>query len=222
MTLEITSGSSSSDSRFVLQSSGFAVVLSAPSGGGKTTICKRLLDLIPGASYSVSVTTRRQRPGEVDGRDYQFVDREEFQRRIEAGYFVEWAEVHGNLYGTDRRLIAERIGAGEIVLADLDVQGGNQLKRALSETVLVFVLPPSWQVLEARLRARGDESEEAVRLRLQNARQEMRAIPTYDYWVLNDDLDVAVQRVAEIVRSEGRRSHRLRVRGWHQNPIPSK
>ncbi len=221
MKADRVSRTAASGKRFVLQGDGFPVVLSAPSGAGKTTICRRLVESVPGTTYSVSVTTRRRRPSEVDGRDYFFVDRAEFQRRIDAGNFVEWAEVHGNLYGTDRCLIRDQVDAGNIVLADLDVQGGIQLKRALPETVLIFVLPPSWQELEQRLRGRGDESEETIRLRLQNARQEMARMGDYDYLVLNDDLDAAVQRVAEIVRSEGRRGHRLRVHGWNENTISS-
>ncbi|MAE69513.1 MAG: guanylate kinase [Gemmatimonadetes bacterium] len=210
-----------SGAKLTLRGRGFPVVISAPSGAGKTSICRGVRAAVARASYSVSVTTRAMRPGEVDGRDYHFVNRAEFEKRIGEGRFVEWAEVHGNLYGTDRRVVRAGMEKGEIVLLDIDVQGGAQLKAKISETVSIFVLPPSWAALEERLRGRGDESDEAVRLRLRNARKEAARLCDYDYIVVNDDLDRATREVANIVRSEGCRESRLEIDGLDLAALPA-
>lgn len=199
---------------------GFAVVVSAPSGAGKTTICRRIVADMPDTHYSVSVTTRSPRPGEVDGRDYHFVSEAEFRSRIRDGRLVEWAEVHGNYYGTDRRMLEERLERGQIVLLDLDVQGARNLKRALPDTVTVFICPPSWEALEHRLRGRAADSEETVRLRLANARREMSAYRNYDYLVRNDELERATRRVRGIIESEARRVSRVRLKGWDDEDRP--
>lgn len=198
---------------FELRSAGFPVVLSAPSGAGKTSICHGVIHELENVSYSVSLTTRASRTGEVDGHDYHFVTRDVFQRRVDAGRLIEWAEVHGNLYGTDREVIQATMARGGVELLDLDVQGGAKLKAAIPSTVLVFILPPSWEALEHRLRQRGDVADDVMKLRLANARAEMSKHTTYDYLVLNDDLDRAIERVSGIIRSESARISRSRLLG---------
>jgi len=180
----------------------FPIILSAPSGGGKTTIAHRLLAKRDDVGYSVSCTTRAPRPREVDGRDYHFLTREEFLRRRAAGDFAESAEVHGNLYGTLRSEIDRVLGRGQHVIMDIDVQGARQIREAFPTSVTVFVLPPSGEVLLERLRKRKTESPQQLVSRLNSALQELRAVEEYEYVVVNDDLDHAVQRVGAIIDAE--------------------
>ena len=180
----------------------FPIILSAPSGGGKTTIARHLLERRNDVGYSVSCTTRAPRPREVDGRDYHFLTRDEFLRRRAAGDFAESAEVHGNLYGTLRSEIDRVLGRGQHVIMDIDVQGARQIREAFPTSVTVFVLPPSGEVLLERLRKRKTESPQQLVSRLNSALQELRAVEEYEYVVVNDDLDHAVQRVGAIVDAE--------------------
>ena len=180
----------------------FPIILSSPSGGGKTTIAKELLARRPDVGYSVSCTTRLPRTGEVDGRDYYFLSRGEFETARDRGDFAEWAEVHGRFYGTLRREVDRVLSTGRHVLMDIDVQGALQFHRSFPESVLVFVLPPSADVLLTRLRARKTESNEALATRLRSALQELRALGHYEYVVVNDDLDQAVARVSAIIDAE--------------------
>jgi guanylate kinase len=180
----------------------FPIILSAPSGGGKTTIAHRLLAKRDDVGYSVSCTTRAPRPREVDGRDYHFLTRDEFLRRRAAADFAESAEVHGNLYGTLRSEIDRVLGRGQHVIMDIDVQGARQIREAFPTSVTVFVLPPSGEVLLERLRKRKTESPQQLVSRLNSALQELRAVEEYEYVVVNDDLDHAVQRVGAIVDAE--------------------
>jgi len=189
----------------------FPLILSAPSGGGKTTIAHRLLEQRPDVGYSVSCTTRAPRGVEQNGVDYYFLDPEEFLRRRAAGDFAESAEVHGNLYGTLRSEIDRVLGTGRHVVMDIDVQGARQMREAFPSSVTVFVLPPSGEVLLDRLRARKTESPEQLVGRLHSALQELRAIQEYEYVVVNDDLERAVQRVSAILDAEV--VSRDRVRG---------
>ena len=152
---------------------GIALVLSAPSGAGKTTLVKRLLAEFPHIGYSVSCTTRQPRQGEVDGKDYIFLSHEEFEQRRVQGYFAEWAEVHGNFYGTPLAPVKEKLHQGQAVLFDIDVQGAAQLKLSLSEATFAFILPPSLHELENRLRGRGLDDEPTIARRLVNARSEI-------------------------------------------------
>jgi guanylate kinase len=180
----------------------FPIILSSPSGGGKTTIARKLLERRGDLGYSVSCTTRDPRVGETDGRDYYFLSRAEFERRREAGEFAESAEVHGNMYGTLRSEIERVLGAGKHVVMDIDVQGAQQFTRAFPQSVTIFVLPPSAEVLLARLRQRRTESANQLARRLQSALQELQSVDLYQYVVVNDDLDGAVRRVSAIVDAE--------------------
>ena len=182
---------------------GIALVLSAPSGAGKTTLVKRLLAEFPHIGYSVSCTTRPPRQGEVDGKDYIFLSRPEFEQRRAQGYFAEWAEVHGNLYGTPLEPVKERLRQGQDVLFDIDVQGAAQLKLSLSEATFAFILPPSMQELENRLRGRGLDDEATIERRLANARTEMLEARWYDALLVNDSLDEAYDTLRAVYVTAG-------------------
>ena len=180
----------------------FPIILSAPSGGGKTTIARELLRRRTDLGYSVSCTTRSPRVGEVEGRDYYFLSLPEFERRRDAGEFAESAEVHGNMYGTLRSEIERVLGSGKHVVMDIDVQGAQQLTRVFPQSVTIFVLPPSAEVLLERLRQRRTESKEQLAKRLQSALQELQAVDLYQYVVTNDELAKAVARVSAVVDAE--------------------
>lgn len=180
----------------------FPVILSAPSGGGKTTIAKALLARRPDLGYSVSCTTRAPRSGEVPGRDYYFMTRAEFIADREKGAFAESAEVHGNLYGTLRSEVERVLAGGQHVVMDIDVQGAVQFQRAFPQAVTIFILPPSAEVLLDRLRARKTESAAQLAARLQSALQELQQVDEYEYVIVNDDLERAVASVESIVDAE--------------------
>lgn len=180
----------------------FLLVLSSPSGGGKTTIARSLLDGRDDLGYSISATTRPMRAGEENGRDYHFLTRDEFQRRVAAGAFVEWAEYSGNLYGTLWSEVEALFARGRIAVLDIDVQGAAQIRAVLRDAVLVFVLPPSAAVLASRLRSRNSETADRIRQRLTAAALEVEAVPVYDYLVENDNLVAAVSHVAAIIEAE--------------------
>lgn len=174
-------------------------VISGPSGSGKSTLVQRFLAEDGKASFSVSHTTRPMRKGEVEGRDYYFVDIDRFQKMIDAGGFAEFAQVHGNYYGTSRAELAAK-GKGRDVLLDIDVQGADQIRRSLPEAVLVFILPPSYTVLRRRLQDRGSDSEEVIARRLANAHDEIRRYAHFDYVVINDDLGQASAELEAVIR----------------------
>jgi guanylate kinase len=180
----------------------FPLILSAPSGAGKTTIARQLLARRSDLGYSVSCTTRPPRPGEIDGVDYTFVSREEFVARRARDEFAESAEVHGNLYGTLRSEVERVLGSGRHVVMDIDVQGAMQFKAAFPGSVTVFVLPPSADALLRRLRTRRTEGPEQLAARLRSAVDELRAINEYKYVVVNDEIDRAVGRVSAIIDAE--------------------
>ena len=183
-------------------SSGLVLVVSAPSGAGKTTLCRLLVKRLR-FSFSVSHTTRSPRSGEVEGRDYYFVDRKTFEEMIRRGEFLEWAEVHGNLYGTSWQEVNRRLSSGQDLLLDIDVQGASQVRQRLGfRAVFVFIRPPSLEELKRRLRARGTEDEDALARRLARAREELHYAPWFDYVVVNDELERAFEDLAAIVRAE--------------------
>jgi guanylate kinase len=187
----------------------FPVVLSAPSGAGKTTLARRLRELRDDVVFSVSATTRPPRAGEVDGRDYHFVPGDEFRRMIAQGELIEWAQVHGNFYGTPRRNVREAREAGKFLLLDIDVQGAAQIRVQEPEAVHVFILPPSGQELLSRLTRRGSESDEVRLRRLANARDEVRDAPQFDYVVVNDDVRRTVAELDAIIRAESLKASRI-------------
>lgn len=177
------------------------LVLSGPSGVGKGTLGKRLIEE-EGFGFSVSCTTRGPRPGEKHGVDYLFITREEFLSRRAANGFLETATVHDEFYGTPREPAERAMAEGRDFLLDIDPQGGVQVMESVPEAVSVFLLPPSWAALEVRLRGRGTETEEKIQKRLHNARQEVKYLPRYDYCIVNDDLDEAWRELRGIVRAE--------------------
>jgi len=177
------------------------IVVSAPSGSGKTTVLARVLRELGGIRFSVSHTTRSPRGAERDGVEYHFVDRAAFARLRDEGGLLEWAEVHGNLYGTGVAEIEKARAAGVDILLDLDVQGAAQVRRRIPDAVTVFVLPPSYEVLERRLRGRGQDDEAAIRRRLAAAGREIGAFENYDYAIVNEDLDACVEELKSIVRA---------------------
>ncbi len=189
----------------------FLLVLSSPSGGGKSTIARKLVQGRDDVAFSVSATTRSMRAGEEDGKDYHFLSDEEFDRRIESGEFVEWANYGGRRYGTLVREVRRIFEEGSNAVLDIEVEGARQVRREFPDAVTVFLLPPSGAELAARLRGRETENDEQIARRLTRAQQELLAASEYDYVVVNDDLVSAVEQVAAIVEAES-----LRVARWQE------
>ncbi len=190
------------------RNSGSIFIVSAPSGAGKTTVLKRVMATMPKLFFSVSHTTRPQRPGETNGKDYHFTDHDEFNRLQQKNGFLEWAEVHGNFYGTGLKQVEDQLKDGDVIL-DIDVQGAEQIKNsAVKKCHLIFIAPPSMEELSKRLIGRKTEAPEIIELRLANALKEIKAISMYDYVVVNDDLDQAVTMLSAIIIAERCRSRR--------------
>ena len=193
------------------KSRGLLFVVSAPSGAGKTTLVERLVEQTPNLKMSRSYTSRTARQGETDGVDYNFVTRERFEAMVGAGEFLEWADLFGNLYGTSAADTEQVLESGSDVVLVIDVQGARQVRRRGAETTAIFVMPPSFGVLEQRLRGRSKDSEEAIQRRLRVARQEVAAFAEYDFLVINDELAAAVDRLRSIVLAERARLNRMRA-----------
>ncbi len=194
-----------------LKRKGMLIVVSSPSGGGKSTVIREILKNDPEMEYSVSVTSRPPRPGEIDGKSYTFVSEEQFRKWIAEDRFYEWAVVHNYLYGTRKDVIGEKLGRGKDVIMDLDVQGGLNVKKKSPDGVLVFLLPPSMEVLEKRLRTRKTDDEKVIRVRLKNSQKEMEVASRYDYIIINNDLKETIEHVKDIIKSERHRATRLEV-----------
>lgn len=191
---------------------GTLYIISAPSGAGKTSLVKALVDTIPGLSISVSHTTRPRRDGEVDGVDYHFVDAEAFQAMADAGDFLEHAEVFGNAYGTARSSVEAQLRAGTDVILEIDWQGAQQVRQALPDAVSIFILPPSREELDRRLRSRGKDSEDVIARRLREAQGEMSHYHEYDYLVVNDAFGHALEELVAVVRARRLRLSAQRAR----------
>jgi len=180
---------------------GVLIIVSGPSGAGKGTLVERICTMMPSVWVSVSATTRKPRPGEIEGTSYFFVSPDEFQARIDAGDFLEWAEVHGNRYGTLRSTVEDRLRHGVDVLLEIDPQGAFQVKELIPSSTLVFVMAPSFDELERRIRLRGAENEDEVKTRLETAAGELLLVGKYDHVIQNDDVSRAACELASIIRS---------------------
>lgn len=191
---------------------GVPFIVSAPSGAGKTTLCKMAVAFFPGLRHSISYTTRPPRAGEVDGEDYRFIDDAEFDRMVESGEFLEYAGVHGKRYGTSRKDLSGLLDKGTDVILDIDVQGAEKVRGRLSGGVYIFILPPSVQACEERLRSRGKDSPEEIRKRLRIALDEIKKAPEYQYIIINDNLTAAFEKLKSILIAEKAASRRMMPR----------
>jgi len=194
------------------------IVISAPSGVGKTTLTKRLLQT-SSFTYSVSFTTRPPRKNEIEGVDYYFISNEEFQKMVEEEKFIEWARVHGELYGTSIDLLDNAIETKKDVVLEVDVKGGIKIKKKYPKAVLIFLLPPSWQELEKRLKKRGTEVIEKIRERIKQAKKEITYAPSYDYLVVNDNINKALSDILSIIKAERCRLDRLLFKSLFKNKL---
>jgi len=191
---------------------GILFVVSSPSGGGKGTLIQRVLKQVPNLSYSVSFTTRAPRNGELGGREYFFVTRDRFEEMIAAGDFLEWAHVHSKLYGTAREQVVREIAEGHDIILELDVQGAASVRPLMADSVSIFILPPSFEILKQRLQARGTDSADELDLRLRNAHLELKDYSAFQYVILNDDLDRAANQMTAIIHAERARLSRQEAR----------
>jgi guanylate kinase len=203
--------------KHISQREGIVFILSAPSGTGKTTLLKGLRTIYPDIRLSISFTTRRRRPGETPGRDYNFVPSATFVTMKRRGDFAEWAKVHDFFYATPRRPLDECVRRGRDILLDIDVQGARKIKRKYPQAVSIFLLPPSWHELQRRLALRGTDGKDTIRRRLVNARDEIREIIKYDYFVVNREVKTAVELLKSIVEAE--RAKTARVKRWRIEPL---
>lgn len=194
---------------FTFTRRGILFILSAPSGAGKTTLSRQILERECDLLLSISYTTRTPRPGEIDGQDYHFIDEVRFIQLRAASAFAEWAQVHDHLYGTARAPLDDAVASGRDILLDVDVQGARQIKSVYPEAVSIFVLPPSWSELEQRLRSRGTDHNDVISRRLQRARGETQAFGSYNYWIVNDHVDRAVATLRAIIHAERARVSRI-------------
>lgn len=201
---------------------GILYIVSAPSGAGKTTLCKQIVTSVPAIWHSVSFTTRRPRPGEEHGRDYFFVDEKVFQGMVGRNEFLEYAHVYGHWYGTPRKPLVDRMEEGVDVLLEIDVQGAIQIKKSFEDAVYIFILPPSLDVLRTRLQNRGSDSPEEIAYRLKKVKEEVRCFREYDYIVRNDDLTQSLPDLRSIFLAERLKAKRLDMRWFEQSFIRDK
>lgn len=192
-----------------MEREGILYIVSAPSGAGKTSLCNELIDIFPDLRHSVSYTTRLPRPGERDGKDYFFVSRDEFEKMVAEGGFAEWAQVHGNFYGTAVRTLDENRSLGFNVILDIDCQGARQLKSRYGDAVYIFILPPDFDELRRRLEGRRSDSAEVIERRLRVAMDEVKESAWYDYLVVNDDFPRALDKLKSIIIAEQCRTERV-------------
>jgi guanylate kinase len=189
---------------------GTPFIISAPSGTGKTSICREIRSLIPSLAFSVSYTTRTKRKGEKDGEDYFYISLEAFKKMIEMGNFVEWAQVHGHYYGTSKDFVTEKISRGIDCLLDIDISGANRLKKIYPTGIFIFVIPPSLQELKSRLSSRQTEDQKEIHLRMENGIAELWAFEGYQYLIINDDFSRAVEELRSIIVAERCKTERRR------------
>ncbi len=197
---------------------GLLIVISAPSGTGKTTLVNKLMKEIPTLEFSISCTTRKARPGEVEGKDYYFLSLENFEQKIENGELLEWAEVYGNFYGTPKDKVMEALQKGRDILLDIDTQGALQVKKNYPEAILIFILPPSLKELEYRLRKRATDDAETIEKRLIVARKEISLASKYDYMIVNDRIETAFEKLKSIITAERWKTERIKK---HLNEVTS-
>ena len=179
---------------------GRIIVVSAPSGAGKTTLCQELLKKFPQILYSISHTTRQPRKNEIEAKDYYFISTKDFEEKIKQSFWVEWAKVHTNYYGTSQKHLEKQINQGSNVLLEIDIKGAKQIKKLFPDAITIFIMAPSLDVLEKRLRQRATDTEEIINIRLENARAEIEQKDFYDYVIVNDQLNKACERICEIIR----------------------
>lgn len=205
-----------------MEKQGILFVVSAPSGTGKTTLCREMTIKLPNLTHSVSYTTRSPRSNEVDGREYFFVSETRFREMIERNEFAEWAEVHGNLYGTHNGHLLDIMNRGEDILLDIDSQGAIQMKKRFKDGVFIYILPPSFEVLKSRLTDRGSESTEEIRKRLKKAKEEIWNYREYYYIVVNDDFKKALNDLKSIIIAERIKMRRMNLSWIEENFIKNK
>ncbi len=205
--------------RLSMEGRGLLYVVSAPSGAGKTTLCKEVASNLPGLWYSLSYTTRKARPGEQDGREYRFIDEAGFQDMIQRNDLVEWARVHGHLYGTPRSSLSDKLERATDVLLEIDVQGAKQIRKKYPDAVFIFILPPSLESLEARMQQRGGDAPDEIQRRLQKAREEVWSYREYYYIVKNDDFKQACKELESIIIAERIKTKHLDIRWLEENFI---
>lgn len=201
---------------------GVLFVISAPSGTGKTTLCKQIVATIPGLWHSVSYTTRKPRPGETHGQEYFFTDEQHFQAMVERNEFVEFAHVYGNWYGTPRKAVTDKIEQGTDVLLEIDVQGALTVKKKFDDAVYIFILPPSLEVLRSRLQGRASDSKEEIQRRLMKVKEEVWSFREYHYIVRNDDLAQSLRELETIFVAERLKTSRMNMAWLEQNFIVEK
>jgi guanylate kinase len=189
---------------------GILFVISGPSGVGKTSIIRSVLERVERVVFSVSCTTRKQRPGEIHGVDYFFVSHEEFERMIKENKFIEWAKVHDNYYGTPAEMVYDNIRKGLDVILDIDVQGALTVKKNFSGAKFIFIAPPSYEVLRERLKKRGTETEEKIQKRLETAKRELKFIPEFEYLIINEDLEESIRNLMSIIYAERLKFERIK------------